>query len=140
MTNMKRIVLVGMAACWLTQVQAAEKPASPAPETASPDPKVQVKAADLFPDRVLAKGKGFEVKRSQVDEAFIAYKGNMAARGQPVPEDQRAMIESKLLDRLIITQILMGKANAADKAKAKETSDKILADAMKRFPTEEAFN
>src|SRR5688572_7655137 len=61
---------------------------------------------------VLAKGKGFDVKASEVEDAFIDYKANIAAtRQQTIPEDQRAMVESNLLQRIIITKILVGRAN-----------------------------
>jgi peptidyl-prolyl cis-trans isomerase C len=89
---------------------------------------------------VLAKGKGFEVKQSEVEEAFIDYKANMASRGQTIPEGQRSGVESNLLERLIITKVLVGRANDADKTKAKESADKLLADSKKQFPSEELFD
>ena len=49
------------------------------------------------------------------------------------------MIESNLLQRLIVTRILMNSATDADKAKAKESTDKLVAEAQKQFPTEELF-
>lgn len=94
----------------------------------------------LFADPVMAKGKGFDVKQSEIEDAFIDYKANMASRGQTIPEEQRTLIESNLLQRLIITKVLVGRANDADKAKAKESTDKLIADAKKQFPTEEMFN
>lgn len=89
---------------------------------------------------VLAKAKNFVVKESEVADAFIDYKANLAAtRGQTIPEDQRAMVESNLLDRIIVTKVLTGRATDADKAKAKESTEKLIANARKQFPTEEAF-
>ena len=38
---------------------------------------------------MLAKGKGIAIKQSQLDEAFISYKANLAARGEKFSEDQR---------------------------------------------------
>lgn len=115
-------------AAWLVTngVSAAENAAKPAP-------------VDLFPDKVIAKGKGVEVKRSQLDEGFVAYKANAAARGQAVPEDKRETIEKKILDRLITVQILVKKATSGDRAKGKEKAQKFLADARKQAPSEEAF-
>ena len=98
------------------------------------------KADSLFANPVVAKGKNFEVKKNEVEDAFIDLKANMASRGQPVPESQRAMIESNLLQRIVITRILTGRATDADKAKAKETTDKLIAEAKKQFPSEELFN
>ncbi|MBI3192176.1 MAG: hypothetical protein HYZ36_05870, partial [Pedosphaera parvula] len=96
-------------------------------------------SAELFPDKVIAKGKDIEVKRSQLDEGFVTYKANAAARGQPVPEDKRAEIEKKILDRLITVQILLKKATAADRVKGKEKAQKFLSEARKQAVTEEAF-
>ena len=106
-----------------------------ASRAATPD-----KAAGLFPDPVVAKGKGFEIKRSRIEDAFIVYKGNVAARGQAIPERDRDIIESNLLQRIILTETLLGRSTADDKTKAKESTEKLLEQTKKQFPTEEAFN
>jgi peptidyl-prolyl cis-trans isomerase C len=117
----------------LATVVAEDPPKSPAPASAK-------KADDLFPDAVVAKGKGIEVKRSEVEEAVTAYKANLAARGgQRVPDEQLPMVESALTDRLVITKILVARATDADKAKAKEMSDKVIEDSKKRFASEDMF-
>lgn len=89
---------------------------------------------------VLAKGKNFVVRESEVTDAFIDYKANIAAtRGATIPEDQREMVESNLLQRIIVTKILTGRATDEDKAKAKEATEKLIENAKKQFPTKEAF-
>lgn len=128
--NMRGIALLTIATLTLTGCNAETKPA-PAP-TAK-------KADGLFANPVLAKGKGFEIKQNEIEEGFIDYKANMASRGQSVREDQRSIVESNLLQRYIITKILMNNATDADKAKAKESTDKLVAEAKKQFPTEELF-
>ncbi len=110
------------------EVKAPEKTVKPA-KTADP----------LFPDKVVAKGKGFEVKRSEVEDAYLAFKSNLVAAGQPVPDDERASVESKLAERLAVTKILLQKASETDREKAKEVSDKIVADTRSRFPSEDIF-
>ena len=62
------------------------------------------KAASLFADPVLVRGKGIEIKQSQLDEAFVAFRANLAARGQTLPENQRFDRELQLLDKLIISK------------------------------------
>src|SRR5262245_41413354 len=47
------------------------------------------KLTDLFADDVLARGKGVEVRRSQLEETFTAYRATLAARGQGITEDKR---------------------------------------------------
>ena len=94
----------------------------------------------LFANPVVAQGKGFEIHQNEVEDAFIDLKANMASRGgKPIPEDQRSVVESNLLQRLVITKVLIGRANDADKTKAKEGSEKLMADAKKQFSTEELF-
>ena len=131
--NSKMIALLGAMAITASDIRAAEaqKEATPKPAAA---------AQNLFPDPVVGKGKGFEIKRSQVDEAYVRAKSSGSLRGQNISEEQRKEIEAQLLDQLIITQILSAKATAADKAKAKETTDNAIVEAKKHAPSEEAFN
>src|SRR5207249_3424272 len=108
--NIKLTALFGAIALAAFVAEAADTPA------AAPPPK----PTSLFPDEVIVKGKGIEIKRSVLDDAFIALKANAAAQGQVIPEGQRSMLEARLLERLIITQVLTNKATVPDKAKAKE--------------------
>src|SRR5687768_14361332 len=93
--------------------------------------------AELFDDPVVARGQGVQVKQSQVDDAFIAFKANLAVRGKSVPEDQRTMREAQILEKLIITQILGKRANDTDRKKAREAGDKFIAEMRKQG--EESF-
>lgn len=97
------------------------------------------RANDLFPDPVVAKVNGTEIKRSQVDESFIAFKANLAAQGQVIPEAQRKELEARLLDRLVVSQLLLGRATDADKTKGNELAGKVFNDYKKRAISEEAF-
>jgi parvulin-like peptidyl-prolyl isomerase len=110
-------------------MSAAEKPST-----------LASKLAELFDDPVIARGKGIEIKRSQLEEAFTAYKANLAARGQSLPEDLRSLREAQMLDRLIVTQLLTNRATSADHAKAKEIADKSMTDYKKTAFNEESFS
>ena len=124
------LIVGAMAVGVLCAADEKEKPAAP-----------KARAVDkLFPDPVAAKGKGFEIFASQVDEEFVAFKANMAAQGKLVPDEQRADFESKILDRLIVTQVLLSRATDEDRKKAKEAVDKYVAEAKKEAPSEESFN
>jgi parvulin-like peptidyl-prolyl isomerase len=98
------------------------------------------KLSDLFGDEVLARGKGVEVKRSHLEEAFVAYRANLASRNQPMPEGQRATQEVQLLQRLIVTQILTNRITKADREVAKGLAEKFMAEARKNAVSEDAFN
>jgi len=107
----------------------------PAPLRAVP---VDTSAA-LFSDPVVATGKGFQIKRSQVDEAFINYSATLAARGRAIPDDARAQVRSNLLQDLIVTQILVQKATADDKLKTRQLVDEKIAQARSNAPSPQAF-
>ncbi len=89
--------------------------------------------------RVLARGKGAEVTQAELDEAFINLRGAMAAQGRKFPEQQRAVFERQLLEKLVLTKLLMSKATDTDKTKAKEKVNKILAEERARAKSEARF-
>jgi peptidyl-prolyl cis-trans isomerase C len=97
------------------------------------------KADALFDDPVVARGKGVEVKRSQLDETFIAAKANAAANNVTFSEAERGLLEARLLNELVVSKILTAKATDADKAKANEAADKFIADTRKQFTSDDAF-
>jgi peptidyl-prolyl cis-trans isomerase C len=124
----KQILLPAALALALWQWQ------SPA-RAASPDtPAVN------FSDPVVATGKGFEIKRSQLDDAFLSYSSSVAANGGSIPENERAEIKSKLLDHLIITRILTQKATADDRAATRKMVEDNIDEARKLAPSPEAFD
>ncbi len=116
-------------------VRADEKPAAVAAANRRPAPKL----SELFGDDVLARGKGVEVRRSHLEEAFIAYKANLAAKGQPIPEDKRIGQEAQLLQRLIVTQILTNRVIDADRQLAADLEKEFVADSKKQSASEDAF-
>ena len=107
--------------------------------TATTTNKPAAKAEPLFSDPVIAQGKDIEIKRSQLDEAFVNAKAAAAARGTQISDGERDMLQARLLDEMIVSKVLGAKATAADKDKAKESAQKFIADSRKTFPTEEKF-
>src|SRR5881296_767421 len=80
------------------------------PEAGAKTAAPRSRFGDLFDDAVLARGRGVEVKQSELEDAFVAFKANLAARGQSLPEDQRLFRQAQILERLVITQILAKRA------------------------------
>src|SRR5580692_7305246 len=70
----------------------------------------------LFGDPVIAKGKGFEIKQSELDQVLVGLRAAAAARNQTIPPDQMTLIEGQMLNRLIQIQLLLQKATDADQA------------------------
>ena len=97
-------------------------------------PKTDAMTA-LFGDPVVAKGKGFEIKRSELDGVVTGAKANAAAAGQMLPPD----FEVSVLNQLVTIQLLLQKATAADRATGQTESDDQFVKLMKRFDSPEAF-
>ena len=97
-------------------------------------------AAATGTDPVVATGKGFDIKRSQLDDAFLSYTTSMAANGRTIPEESRADVRSNLLQHLIINHLLMQQATDADKAQTKKLVDDSINEARTNASSEAAFN
>ena len=87
-----------------------------APASTATNVNSQAAMTALFGDPVVAKGKGFEIKRSELDEVMTGLKSAAAARGQTIPPAQLSQLEGRLLNQLIQVQLLLQKATAADKS------------------------
>jgi peptidyl-prolyl cis-trans isomerase C len=114
--------------------------AAATPTDTSTPSKPAPKVSDLFPDVIVAKGKGVEVKRSQLDDAMVSIKSTFAARGQPLPPEEMNHLEQQILDRLIQIQILLLKATDSDKAAGKDTCAKRLEAIKARAGSDEVLN
>ncbi len=115
-------------------------PDQPSTTNAAAAAKPPAKTADLFGSKVVAKGKGVEVTRGQVDDEIIRIKSQAAAHGQSIPPEQLALMERQILERLILVQLLQAKATDADKAAGKALAEKQFADTKTRLGSEEALN
>jgi peptidyl-prolyl cis-trans isomerase C len=135
LTYSAALLLAGaIATCAAADQPAATNAAVPAPS------KPLVDDTNLFPDTVVAKGKGVEVKRSQLDDEVVRIKSSLAGRGQTLPPEQMPMVEQSVLDRLIQMQLLLGKATDADKAKAKAETAKHFEEIRTNAPSDEVLD
>src|SRR5436309_407443 len=117
MKKMIKCLMLLFAAAALSSPGAWAAEGSAASDTNS---KPAAKAAELFGDSVVAKGKGMEIKRSQLDDEVIRVKSQASAAGRPIPPEQSTLIERQILDSLIQFRLLLAKATEADLAKGKE--------------------
>ena len=106
----------------------------------APADSLSEKAAALFGDPVVARGTGFEVKRGQLDDAFVSLRANMAAQGRGVSESERPLHEARLLNSIIVSRLLVRRATEADKAGALTNADRYISEAKKAYASEEIFN
>ncbi|HSY74003.1 MAG TPA: peptidylprolyl isomerase [Dongiaceae bacterium] len=94
--------------------------------------------AALFGDPVVAKGKGFEIKQSDLDEVTSAFKARAAAQGQSISPDQLVQIQAMALDEFIGTKLLVQKATDADRAQGKKDTDTYISGLVKQAGSLEA--
>jgi peptidyl-prolyl cis-trans isomerase C len=125
------ILTIAVASQWLALA------AEPASTNTAASTRAVLKPSDLFPDAVVAKGKGVEVKRSQLDEEVIRLTAQAAASGRPIPPDQKPLVEQKILEQLINLQLLQDKATEADRTTGATLADKQFEDMKTQLSTEE---
>ena len=90
----------------------------------------------LFGDPVIAKGKGFEVKRSELDELVTKFKAAAAAQNMSVPPE----IERIALNNLIDERLLLAKATDADRNKGVQMADLQMAALLERVGSQEKLD
>ncbi len=90
-------------------------------------------------DPVVAKGKGLQIKRSELDRAVARAEAQVASRGRTVKPEQRVEMERQLLEQLINNQLVLAKATAADKAAGKASAEQSWLEAKTKPGSEEAF-
>jgi parvulin-like peptidyl-prolyl isomerase len=99
------------------------------------------RAQSLFGDKVVAKGKTFEIKSSEIEETYISYKANRVALNQPVPrsEEDIKKVEQDILDTLISARLLMQRATPEDRTNGLAQAAKFIEERMTNAPSEAAF-
>jgi parvulin-like peptidyl-prolyl isomerase len=90
-------------------------------------------------ERVVARGTGFEITRSQLDEEIARAQAQAVAQGRRIPSEVVPQLHRDTLEQLINVQLLEAKATAADKAAGKEQAQKRLTEAKAKAGSEEAF-
>ena len=130
--KLKLILSAALMAGVISALAATETAADKAAST-NATPEDTMKA--LFGDPVIAKGDGFQIKRSELDQVVSGAKASAAAAGQPLPQD----FEIGVLNQLITIQLLSKQATAADRAIGQADADLQYTNLLKRFGSMEAF-
>jgi peptidyl-prolyl cis-trans isomerase C len=107
-----------------TETKAA--PASQAPTTST--------------NTIVAKGKGIEIWRSQLEREVDHALAQKAADGHRITADQMPSVERQVLAQLIDVLLLSARATSAEKAAAKEAAEKRFAAAKTKAGSEAAFD
>src|SRR3974390_90 len=101
-------------------------------------PASQAPAAST--NTIVAKGKGLEIRRSELDREVTHALAEKAADGRRIDEDQMPSVERQVLAQLIDFRLLLAKATAAEKAAARDAAEKRFAAAKARLGSEVAFD
>jgi parvulin-like peptidyl-prolyl isomerase len=93
----------------------------------------------LFGDPVIAKGKGFEIKQSDLDDVMTRVRARAAISGQTIPPSQMKLIEAQALSGLIQLQVLLQKATDADRAEGTKTANSQMKALLDRAGSPQAL-
>lgn len=95
--------------------------------------------ADLFDNPLLMRGRGFEIRQSEVDDALTALRATLATQGQQLPRDEEPALRNRMLERMMLTRILSQRATDDDRKKARDLADKFINDTKSKAPSEESY-
>jgi peptidyl-prolyl cis-trans isomerase C len=96
-------------------------------------------AERLFDDPVLAKAKSFEIRESDVQEAYVAQKAAAAALGQRPPAALETKLKQQILDKMIATRLLVARAQPQDRDEAQKLAQKLIADNKQRAGSDGSY-
>lgn len=90
-------------------------------------------------DVIIAKGNGFVIKRSQLDEVISAIQRASAMNQTEIPHDKLKAIKSETLKRMIQVQILLNMATDADRAAGRVNAEQRFTTMLVRAGSPEVF-
>lgn len=97
-------------------------------------------AATAGTNSIVAKAKGWEITRAQLDNDVAAALAQSEVRGRKVKADQISAVEWQVLEQLINVRLILARATEADKAAGKAAADKRYATARAHAGSEEDFD
>jgi peptidyl-prolyl cis-trans isomerase C len=99
----------------------------------------QPRSTSLFPEEVVAEGKGVRITRSELEDMLVTVKANMASQGRTLNPAETDTLEKQLLLRMVTLRLVLNKATDADRAKGAEAADKRIAQLRERASSPESF-
>lgn len=90
-------------------------------------------------DAIVAKAKGLEIRRSELDKQVSAALAQLASKGRPTKAGHTEEAERQILDQLINVRLVVATATAADKAAGKAAAEKRFAASRAKLGSEEAL-
>jgi parvulin-like peptidyl-prolyl isomerase len=96
-------------------------------------------APSLFADPVVAKARSFQIRESDLQEAFVAHKAAAASLGQRTPPLLEVRLKRQLLEKMIATRLLLARATPADHDEGKKTALRLVAETRQKAGSEGAY-
>jgi parvulin-like peptidyl-prolyl isomerase len=84
-------------------------------------------------DPVIAQGKGFEIRRGELDESMVGINHAAAAKNQTISPEQAIVIEKQILNQIINNRLLLAKATDADRAAGQKAADTHMTALLENF-------
>lgn len=88
---------------------------------------------------LLCRGEGVEVRRWELDAAYLQFRAGEAARGEGSSTRGGPELEAQLLDRLVVTRLLVNRATVADRAQAQTNVLKYVTQLREQAGSESAY-
>lgn len=96
-------------------------------------------AEPLFADPVRVKGKGIEIRQSDIEEGYVAYKAARAALGQRLPNALEDQVKEQVLEKLIATKLLLDRATPSDREEGKKIADRLIDEGKQKLSSEASY-
>lgn len=93
----------------------------------------------LFDDPVVVKSKLFQIKDSDVQEAYTSYKATAAALGQPAAPQLESRLKRQIVDKMVATRVFLARATQVDKDEGKKLAEKMIADGRSKAGSEASY-
>lgn len=99
----------------------------------------QAKLDALFGNKVVAKGDGFEIKQSALDESLVTIRSSAAAKGNDISPQTMDRLEREVLQRLINIDLLLQLATDQDRSNGTAQAEQRIQLLTQRAGSEEAM-
>jgi peptidyl-prolyl cis-trans isomerase C len=134
MTRRIRFLILPLALAPLTLLGA------PAEQTTQTNAALASKASASSTNTLVAKGKGLEIWRSDLDREVTHALAQAAANGHRLDAEQMPTVERQVLEQIIDFRLLAAKATPAEKAEAKAAAEKRYATTKAKMGSDAAFD
>lgn len=96
-------------------------------------------ATSLNPSEILARGRGFEIRREELNDRYQRFEGEQVNLGRVLPPDEKEFRLALMLEQLIFQKCVLTRGTDEDRQKAVQSFDRFIEDLHAKLGTEAAF-